>query len=287
MTTIAVLGTGLLGTGFALKALERGETVKVWNRTAGKTAALAEAGAQVAATPAEAVQGVDRVHLVLTADDAVDAVLEAALPALPQGAWVVDHSTNAPARVAERTARLRAQGVRYVHAPVFMAPQNARDATGLMLLAASEEDAAALTPALQTMTGQVWHVGARPDLAAIHKLVGNGMTIAMAGALGDLMTLGAAQGLQPEEVLSLFDVFKVGGSLSFIGKRVARAGSRPASFELTMARKDVGLMLEAAGGDAALSVLPGVARAMDEAIAQGLGAQDFAIYARPDRPRGS
>jgi hypothetical protein len=44
---------------------------------------------------------------------------------------VVDHSTVSPAGVVARWARM---GTRYVHAPVFMAPQNARESTGIMMI---------------------------------------------------------------------------------------------------------------------------------------------------------
>lgn len=281
MATIAVLGAGLLGSGFVTNLLDKGEDVVVWNRTAAKLAPLVARGARAAASPAEAVHGADRVHLVLTADDAVDATIAALRPGLGEGVPVIDHSTNLPARVAERYPRLRAENVRYLHAPVFMSPRDAAGATGLMLVAGPTAEVEALTPALSRMSGKVWHVGERPDVAAIHKLHGNGLFLSLAGVMGDLFTIGAAQGLTPAEVLSLFDVFKPGGALPFIGQRVASAGTGPASFELTMARKDVGLMIEAAGGPERLSVLPGVAASMDRAIAAGLGDQDFAIFAKP------
>lgn len=284
MARVAILGTGLLGAGFASNLLAKGDDVVVWNRTREKTRPLAERGATVADDPASAVAQADRVHLVLAADDAVDAVLKAALPSLPQGVYVIDHSTNAPARVAERAARLRDQGVRYVHAPVFMAPKNAHNGTGLMLLATSQSEADQLTPILSTMTGKVWHVGDRADLAAVHKLCGNGMLVAMAGVLGDLFAIGQEQGLEPDQVLGLFEVFQAGGSLPFVGKRVAHADKMDASFELTMARKDVRLMIEAAGGPDKLVLLPAAAKRMDDALQAGQGDRDFAIFAWPGRP---
>jgi 3-hydroxyisobutyrate dehydrogenase-like beta-hydroxyacid dehydrogenase len=285
MAKVALLGTGLLGAGFAENLLAKGHTVTVWNRTRAKAEPLAAKGATVVETPAAAVAGVERVHLVLTADDAVDAVIGALLPALGDGAWLFDHSTNAPARVRTRVAALHARGVRYLHAPVFMGPQNAREATGLMLLSATDEDAAAVRPALEAMTGTLWHVGNRPDLAAIYKLQGNGLLVSLSGALGDLLAQGAAQGLSAQESLALFDVFKPGGAIPFFGARVARKGEMAPSWELAMARKDVGLMLEQAGGPDGLVVLPAIARAMDDALAQGHADRDYSIFAWP-RARG-
>ncbi|MFO0005806.1 MAG: NAD(P)-binding domain-containing protein, partial [bacterium] len=102
MATIAVLGAGLLGSGFVTNLLDKGEDVVVWNRTASKLAPLVARGARAAASPADAARGAERVHLVLTADDAVDATIAALRPGLDEGVPVLDHSTNLPARVAER-----------------------------------------------------------------------------------------------------------------------------------------------------------------------------------------
>lgn len=282
MSRVAILGTGLLGAGFAENLIGRGADVVVYNRTARKTEPLVALGASAASSPAEAVQGADRAHLVLTADDAVDAVLDAAREGLGPDTWVFDHSTNAPARVAERFPRERAAGVRYVPAPVFMSPNDARNATGLMLLAATDAEAKLVTPLLEGMTGKVWHVGERPELAAVFKLCGNGALVTVAGLMGDLYAIGEAQGLQSEQVDELFDVFRIGAIFPRVGRRVRGATEAEASFELSMARKDVALMIEA-GGAENLVVLPGVAAAMDASIEKGNAQRDFAIMAWPNR----
>jgi len=288
MSRIAVLGTGLLGAGFARNLLSQGHQVVVWNRTASKTEPLVQAGATAADTPAQAVQEADRVHLVLTADSAVNAVIEALTDGLPPHTWLIDHSTSSPQGVAERHRILRSQGVRYVPAPVFMSPANAEQGTGLMLLSATADEAAALTPDLEQMTGTVWHVGERPDLAAVYKLMGNGALVGIAGLMGDLYAIGQAQDLTPAQVDALFDVFRLGGAFQRIGERVQGAADMETSFALSMARKDVRLMTETAGGPEPLTVLPAVAGAMDRAIDAGDGERDFAIAfwrGRPDSSR--
>lgn len=263
--------------------LAKGHQVVAWNRTAAKLSALVEKGAVAAASPAQAVEGVDRVHVVLAEDAAVDAVIEAARPGLAAGTWILDHSTNAPAGVAARHTRLRAAGLRYVHAPVFMSPRDARGATGLMLLAATAEEAAELLPLLAPLTGKVWHVGERPDLAAVYKLCGNGMLVSLVGTMGDLFAVADAQGVPPAGVLALFEEFRAGAALPFMGRRVLSAPTAAPSFELTMARKDVRLMVEAAGGPEGLVVLPALAAGMDAALATGPGDRDFAVFAWPGR----
>ncbi len=278
---VAVLGTGLLGAGMALRLIDQGHTVRVWNRTRARAEVLAVHGAQVADSPAEAVSGVSRIHILLAEDDAVESVFDACADEIGMGVPTFDHATNLPARVAARYSTLREKGIQYFNAPVFMGPSNTRDGSGLMLIAGPEAEVEAQRPRLLELTGKLWHVGERPDLAAVHKLSGNALLIALSGAMGDILQMGAAQGLGAAEVLSLFDVFKPGAALPAFGNRVARAGTAPASFELTMARKDLRLMVESAGGPEHLIVLPALGNAMDTAIAAGHGAQDFAIFARP------
>lgn len=278
MTTIALLGTGLLGAAMIENLLQKGHTVRAWNRTREKLAPLAGKGAVAAANPADCVRGAARVHLVLAEDGAVDDVIAQLRPGLGRDVPVVDHSTNLPAKVAARCAALRAQGIRYVPAPVFMSPQNAREASGLMLLAGPKADADALQQDLAAMTGKAWWVGERADLAAVYKLAGNSVFFAMAAAMSDVLAIGRGSDVPPEQMLALFDVFKPGGALPFLGQRVLRADGA-ASFELAMARKDARLMQQAAG-TAPLLVLPAVAAAMDRAIARGQGGADYTAFTR-------
>ncbi len=270
---LAVLGTGLLGSGFVEALLDKGHAVGVWNRTRSRLAPLLARGAVALDHPRDAGSA-ERIHLVLRADDAVDATL-AALG--PTDAPVVDHSTNLPHRVAERYARMRAAGVRYTHAPVVMGPGNARSATGLMLVCG--EDGAALEPVLATMTGKVWNLGPRPDHAAVYKLLGNGALLSLTGVMGDLLKVGAGQGLPPDEVIAFFERFKPQGWTPMIAPRILASATHPPSFELAMALKDVELAIQSAG-DVPLAVLPGVRDAMQDAVDSGSGDRDFAIYAR-------
>ena len=91
MADIAFLGTGLLGSAFAEAAAKRGDTVTAWNRSIDKVLALARLGIKAAQTPAQAVQGASRVHLILKDDAAVDAVIAAARPGLSADAVLVEH----------------------------------------------------------------------------------------------------------------------------------------------------------------------------------------------------
>jgi 3-hydroxyisobutyrate dehydrogenase-like beta-hydroxyacid dehydrogenase len=274
MSRIAFLGTGLLGSGFAEAAAARGDTVSAWNRTTSKSEALAKFGIRAATTPADAIAGAERVHLILKDDAVVDATLDACGAGL-KDVIVVDHTTNAPHGTAARAARLAAAGVRYLHAPVFMSPKAARDGVGLMLAAGPRALFDEVSPALSAMTGRLEFLGERPDLAAAYKLFGNAMLFAVSGGLADIYAMATELGVPATDAVGLFNIFNITPMFAGRGRLMAE-GNFTASFELAMARKDIGLMLDAAGARP-LSVLPGIAARMDDMLARGHGADDSAV----------
>jgi 3-hydroxyisobutyrate dehydrogenase-like beta-hydroxyacid dehydrogenase len=278
MANIAYLGTGLLGSGFVEAALGRGDSVTVWNRTRDKAAALTAFGASVADTPADAVRGAERVHLVLKDDAVVEEVIAALRPGLAEGTIIVDHTTTQPAFTAERATRLNAEGVRYLHCPVFIGPAAARQGQGIIMAAGPQALFDAVKPALEQQAARVEYMGERPDMAAAYKLMGNCFIIGMGAMLSDVFTLGAGTGISPTDALKLLGFFNPGSMLQARGKNMAE-GNFAASFELVMARKDVRLMMETTGARP-LAALPSIAARMDEVIAQGHGQDDFGVIAR-------
>jgi 3-hydroxyisobutyrate dehydrogenase len=275
---VAFLGTGLMGSGFVRAMRARGEAVAVWNRTGARAQALEKDGAVAFPEPAEAVRGATRVHLSLSDDASVDAALERARPGLAPGAILLDHTTTAPGPTRERALRWNRDGFTFVHAPVFMGPANARDATGLMLVSGSPERVASVRGVLEKMTGRLLVVGEAEERAAAFKLLGNLMIVFIASGLADTFALGKAMGISAADAHGLFQHFNPANQISLRGKRMAEGDFAP-SFELQMARKDVRLMLESAGVDGGLQVLPAIAAMMDRVIAEGHGAEDLAVIA--------
>ena len=281
---IAFFGTGLMGSGFVRRARANGLEVHVWNRSPAKARALAELGARVFDDPAAALHGVERLHLSLADDASVDAVLEPIAAAIPASTWIVDHTTTAVRPTAERVARWDARGRTFVHAPVFMAPANCAEGTGLMLVSGEKSRHDALLPALQQMTGTVHYLGAAPERAAAFKLFGNLTLLGILGVLGDVNRLAHSVGIGTEEAFGLFKQFNPGQMLPARAARIAAGDYTKPSFEVAMARKDVRLMIEEAQrGGIDLFVIPGVAAMFDAALARGEGALDAAAAARaPD-----
>lgn len=285
MEQIAFLGTGLLGSAFVEAACRRGERVTVWNRTSEKAKRLAEFGAKVAPTPADAVRQAARVHLVLKDDAAVEDVIAQLEPALGDDAILMDHTTTQPKLTAERAARLAAKGIRYIHCPVFIGPAAARQGKGTILCAGPRALFDAIHGELRAMAEKVEYLGERSDIAAVYKLCGNAFIIGLTGITADAYAVGAGAGVDAHEVLKVIQMFDPAATISGRGKWMADGKFAP-SFELSMARKDVRLMMETAG-ERPLAVLPRMAERMDQLIRSGHGAEDVAILGATSRPGSS
>ena len=275
MSTIAFLGTGLLGSAFAEAAAKRGDSVTAWNRTAAKAQALSAFGVKAETDPAAAVRGAVRVHLIVKDDAVVDEVIAACRAGLSPDAILVDHSTTLPTRTAQRAKRLQAEGVKYLHCPVFMGPAAARTAQGSMLVAGPKSLYETVAKELGDMTGTVKYLGERTDLAAAIKLQGNAMIIGLAAVMADVLTLAQASDIAGQDAIDLLSLLDLNAMVKGRGMNMAN-GNFAASFELAMARKDVGLMVETVDRRP-MAALPAIAARMDQLIAQGHGTEDACV----------
>ncbi len=241
MTDIAVLGTGRMGTAVARRLLANGRRVTVWNRTEAKAAALATAGAQVAASPVAAVAEADLVITLLTDAAAVDAALfgtGAARAALRPGAIVVQMSTVAPDEVAGIAGRLP-RSVSLLDAPVA-GSIDAATAGKLTIFAGGPAAVVDLAEPVLRELGAVRRCGPLGTGSAL-KLVVNTALVTAIGALHD--TLVVADGLGVDRSVAL-DALAAGP----LGGAVRRAGATGAAFAVALAGKDARLALRAVPG---------------------------------------
>ncbi|MFN0042059.1 MAG: NAD(P)-dependent oxidoreductase [Alphaproteobacteria bacterium] len=125
MGDISVIGAGQMGAALAQSLLNAGFRVCVWNRTAAKLTALADAGARVAGTPAEAVSGARWVIVCLTDQAVTDAVLKAASVARAlKGNTVVQFSTISPRQSRDFGAWAAARGISYLDGTILGYPSD-------------------------------------------------------------------------------------------------------------------------------------------------------------------
>jgi 3-hydroxyisobutyrate dehydrogenase len=279
MMTIAFYGAGMLGSGFVRHLRAQGFEVNVWNRTPDKAKALENTGARAFSDAAEAARGADIVHLCVRDGDAVDDVLSAALPGIAAGTPIVDHTTVDPRGVVARAKRVNDLGYPFLHAPVFMGPPQAQSGQGTMLASGPRALYERLDDHLAKLANKRKYLGERVDRAAVYKLLGNSMILAVVGGLNDMLTIAQAQGLSPVEAYELFTFYDVSGQITGRGKRMANGDFSP-TWTAEMARKDARLMQAAANG-AQLPVIDGVEAELTATIDRGLADKDLgAIAAR-------
>lgn len=278
---IGFLGLGGMGQGMAANLVKAGHQVTVWNRSSGPAATLAAQGAQVAATPAEALQG--DAALSILADDAAtlsifdDATLAQAAPGLVHGCM----ATISIDAVRALVARHEAAGLRYVGAPVFGRTEVAVAGKLNIIAAGAAADITRLHPAFDAMGQKTWVVGSDPTHAHTVKIAGNLMIATTIELLGETFALCEKSGVDPKtfsEVMTntLFasPVFKTYAGI------IADRAYEPPAFKLPLGLKDANLAL--AAGQATQTPLPLASLVRDhflEALAQGGANKDWSALA--------
>ncbi|MFF3959826.1 NAD(P)-dependent oxidoreductase [Streptomyces sp. NPDC001890] len=229
---IAFLGLGAMGLPMARRLLDAGHPLTVWNRTPAKAAPLVDAGAALAASPAEAVQDAEVVITMLADPAAAHAVADALIPALRPGTTWIDTSTIGPDATRELAARLPA-GVPLIDAPVMGSVDRA--ASGELLILAGG-DTAPVADVLARL-GSVTACGGPGDGAAL-KLVLINAAVGGVALVAESLALAAALGLPRDLALRTLGAGPLAGAVS------RATAATDAHFPVALAAKDVALATE-------------------------------------------
>jgi 3-hydroxyisobutyrate dehydrogenase len=269
-TRVALLGTGIMGRGMARNIVEAGISLTVWNRTPGKAADL---GADVAASPGDAVRGAGIVVTVLSDAEVVEEVVRRAAPAA--GTIWLQQATVGVAGCERLAAVAEELGLVYVDAPV-LGTKGPAEAGQLTVLASGPDDAReAVTPVLDAIGAQTRWLGAAGAGSRL-KLVMNAWVLTIVEGVAESLSLARALGLEPQQFL---DVVK-GGALDapYVqakGGAMLRGELDP-QFPLWGAVKDARLIEEAgAGAGVDLAIVSAARRHFERALADGHGDQDM------------
>ncbi|MDH4441216.1 MAG: NAD(P)-dependent oxidoreductase [Rhizobium sp.] len=197
--SIALLGTGLMGAPMTRRLLAAGFPVTVWNRDISKAEPLAENGATVAQSAADAVKDADVVITMLSDGNAVGHVLFSAgvADALKPGAVVIDMSSIAPPIAKEHASKLAERGIAHVDAPVSGGVVGAEAGT-LAIMAGGDASVIEGLAEVLAPLGRVTHVG--PSGAGqICKLANQQIVAITIGAVAEAMMLVEAGGASREK----------------------------------------------------------------------------------------
>lgn len=276
---LGFIGIGNMGLPMALRLIDRGYGLAVFDIREDAVSPLVARGARAANSPADVASEVQTVFVSLPTPNVVQ---EVALGpnGIVNGSAVrvyVDLSTTGP-QVAEVVANgLGERGVSVLDAPVSGGVLGAEKGTLTVMVSGPTSVFEQVKPVLEIIGENVIHVGERPGLAQIMKLVNNLLNATALAASSEAFVLGVKAGLDPEIMLKVIN--------ASTGRNSATEDKFPRSilprtfdwgFKTDLIYKDLKLCLEQAE---TLGVPMWVGNAVRQlwayAVSQGGGPRDF------------
>jgi 3-hydroxyisobutyrate dehydrogenase len=260
--------------------LAAGFTVRVWNRTAAKTAELVSAGATLAGTVGAACDGADVVCVCLSNADAVERSVfgaQGVATAKERPAVLIDFSTIGPEATVRFAARLAAEcGTAWIDAPVSGGPTGA--AAGKLVIFAGGDPAriARVQPVFGCVAQRVTHFGATGS-GQIAKVCNQVIVAITLVAIAEALTLAEAASLDAEQLVdALTGGYADSIPLQIFGRRMARREFQPRLGELSLMAKDLGLATQLTGaGTPTLPLVQSALAIYESACARGLATADL------------
>jgi 3-hydroxyisobutyrate dehydrogenase len=285
--TVAVLGTGIMGSPMARSLMRAGIGVRAWNRTRAKAEPLAADGAQVCDHPAEAVAGANAVLTMLRDGETVEQVMTGVVGAVEENAAWVQTSTVGVA-AADRLAELAGQhGVAFFDAPVLGTKQPAEDGKLLVMASGPATGRERVQPVFDAIGTRTTWVGEGTEASRL-KLVMNSWVLALTTAIGEAMALAAGLGLDPKLFLEAIAGGPLDVTYAHAKGGAIMAGEFPPSFKTETAVKDTELVVEAARAAGLSPLLAEAVRdQMRRAVELGHGDEDMAAVYYAARPHTS
>ena len=246
METVGFIGLGNMGGGMSLNIQKAGYPMVVYDLKEEAAKPLLEGGARLAGSPAEVARLSDVTFTSLPGPKEVEAVatgLEGVLEGIRPGAIWVDLSTSRPTLIREIEPRFREKGAHVLDAPVSGGKSGAASRNLAVMVGGERDIFDRIKPLLEAFGDKVFYagsIGAGSVSKLVHNLIGHGVRQAIAEGL----TLGVKAGVDAE---ALWECVRRGslGRMNVLHEGIVRTVFRgefePASFALSLARKDVGL----------------------------------------------
>ncbi|HEY1474881.1 MAG TPA: NAD(P)-dependent oxidoreductase [Pseudolabrys sp.] len=279
---IGVAGLGAMGGNIAARLMEVGHQVTVWNRSPDKTKPLAQAGAKVAATPADVAKASEAVITILTDGAAIDAVFNGPNGLLSgdvKGKLFFEMSTVAPKVATDLVAKVRAKGAALVECPVGGSTIPARKGQLLGLMGAEPADAERARPILEQLCRKVEHCGPVGAGSAMKLAINLPLMVAWQ-AYGEAFAIARSVGWEPKRLVELF-VESNGANKAIamradmITKMLEGKDPGPTTFSIANGVKDLRTMIETGTATGADMIATKAALAgFEDATAHGFGGGD-------------
>ncbi len=278
-TSVAVLGTGIMGSAMARNLVAAGLRTTVWDRSPQASGALAEAGAVVAASAAEAVAGAEVVITMLPTAAVVQSVMlaDGVAQRLPDGAvWAQMGTIGVEPTIglADRFAQLRPDAL-FVDAPVS-GSKGPAEAGQLLVLASGPAAAEAIVaPVFDAVGRKTTWLGAAGQGSRM-KLVVNSYLCFLVEGVAEALELAARLGIDPAALDAAIEGGPLDAPLADAKLHKMASGDFAPEFPLEWALKDVDLALAAADGTR-LPLLEALSRQWRTAVEAGHGREDISV----------
>jgi 3-hydroxyisobutyrate dehydrogenase len=279
---IGICGTGRMGSAIAQRLMSLGYEVSVWNRDPAKTKPIVAAGAKLAASAAELVDGCEATIVMLLNDAATEAVYGAPngiLKAKLAGKLVIDMSTVRPDTMKSAGTSVLQKGAAFVECPVGGSTAPAREGKLLGLIGGAQADVARAMPILQQLCRRTEHVGELGS-GSMMKLAVNLPLLVYWQALGEALTICKPLNLPADRLINILtDTSGAPAAMKGRGPVIAKVlGGAPlgeTAFGLNAAKKDLACAVQfGASIHAELPVTASALACYEEAEAAGLGDAD-------------
>jgi 3-hydroxyisobutyrate dehydrogenase len=242
------IGLGIMGRPMATNLLRAGFQVTAWNRSEPPRAALADAGATLASSPADAAREADVVIVMVTDSQAVRDVClgpGGIIEGAAGGALVIDMSTISPEVTRGVGAALARRGIAMLDAPVSGGERGAIDGSLAIMVGGAGADLERARPALRVLGARIVHCG--PLGAGQTVKLCNQIAVALTNlALCEALVFAQRSGVSASTML---DAIGGGAAASWqlanLGPAMLRRDFR-AGFKVRLQQKDLRLALEAA-----------------------------------------
>ena len=283
MTTVAVLGTGIMGAPMARNLLAAGMDVRVWNRSRDKASPLGDAGAVVTDSPRQAASGAAVVVTMLSDADATQASVrppDGALAGIASDAVWAQMGTLGLAGTEACAALAAEHGTTFVDAPVLGTKQTAEEAALTVLASGPDAARETVAPVFDAVGARTLWLGAA-GAGTRMKLVANTWVLSLVEVLAEAFALAERLGVRPQDFLDVI----AGGPLD-VGYARLKGGAMierdfPPAFPLRLAAKDARLIAEAAEAERLdVPLVRAVAAQLAAGVELGYGDEDLAATFR-------
>ena len=276
---IGFIGLGLMGQAMASHVLQQGYSLTIYNRTREKTTPLQQAGATVADTPAAVAKVSDVIILMLTGEQAVDAVLhgdDGILATDGHGKTIINMSTVPPTCSKKWANRLAERGITMIDAPVSGSKVAAEQKTLIILAGGEHACVQKYEPLLLCMGKKVIYCG-EAGRGSSMKLAINLLLGTMMEGLAEATHLAECSGLSTETFLDVVASGPLSCGLFQLKEPMFKSNHFPPQFPFKHMAKDLQFILRAADETCATLPLAGsLAKCFSPDAPAPLQEQDFA-----------